>query len=118
MAILLFDGDCGFCAVSAARLASWSAGDLDGAPWHRADLEALGTSSDECRSAVQFFDQGGRVSGAAAIAGALRCCRRPWSVVGTVIRWPGIAGLAERVYRVVAAHRHRLPGSTAACRLD
>ena len=115
-ATLLFDGDCGFCTASASRLARWSRGDLAIEPWQRSDIEALGITPAQCAEAVWFVEGGHRSSGGAAIAGALGHCRQPWRTIGAIIGWCAIAWLTEGVYRIVAANRHRLPGSTAACR--
>jgi len=117
-AVLVFDGDCGFCTWSASRLASWSRGDLVTVPWQRADLAALGLTEDQCAAAVQYVDLRGSRSAGRAVAAALLQCRQPWRTAGVVMSAPVLAPLVERAYRTVAANRHRLPGSTPACRLD
>ena len=75
---------------------------------------ALGLGAEQCASAVQLIGASGRLSGGAAVAEALRMCRQPWRAAGEVIGWPPLDPAVERVYRWVAAHRHRLPGSTCA----
>ena len=115
-ATLVFDGDCGFCTSSAARLTAWSRGGLVIVAWQRADISALGLTPEQCDSAVQFVRGDRRTSGGAAIADALSYCRQPWRATGAVIGLRGLAWLTEGAYRVVAANRHRLPGSTTACR--
>ena len=117
-ATLVFDGDCGFCTSSAARLNAWSRGGLVIVAWQRADISALGLTQERCNSAVQFVRGDRRTSGGAAIADALGYCRQPWRFAGAVIGWRGLSWLTEEAYRVVAANRHRLPGSTSACRSD
>jgi len=117
-AVLVFDGDCGFCTWSAARLSRWSRGGLVTVPWQRADLAALGLTVPECAAAVQYVDHAGRRSAGRAVAAALLQCRQPWRTAGVVMSAPLLAPLVERAYRTVAANRHRLPGSTPACRLD
>lgn len=117
-ATLIFDGDCGFCTSSAARLAAWSRGGLEIVAWQRTDIGALGLTAEQCSSAVQFIGRDRRTSGGAAVADALGYCRQPWRSAGAVIGWRGLSWLTEGAYRIVAANRHRLPGSTASCRPD
>ena len=38
-----------------------------------------------------------------------------WQPLGHLLEAPGISWLAGRAYRWIAAHRHQLPGGTAAC---
>jgi predicted DCC family thiol-disulfide oxidoreductase YuxK len=117
-ATLLFDGDCGFCTAAAGRLSRWSRGDLAVEPWQRTDIAALGITPEQCAQAVWFVEGDHRSSGGAAIADALGHCRQPWRAIGAVIGWRALAWLTEGAYRVVAANRHRLPGSTTACGPD
>jgi predicted DCC family thiol-disulfide oxidoreductase YuxK len=116
--MLLFDGDCGFCSASASRLTRWSRGGLAVEPWQLTDIGALGITPEQCMQAVLFVDGDHRSSGGAAIADALGHCRQPWRAIGAVIGWRALAWLTEGAYRVVAANRHRLPGSTTACGPD
>lgn len=116
-AVLVFDGDCGFCTWSAARIQRWAAGALDVEPWQRADLTALGLTEAQCSAAVQFVDADGVASGGAAVARALLRCREPWRTAGRVLALPWLRPVAERGYVMVAANRHRLPGATPACAL-
>ena len=121
--VLVFDGDCGFCTTAAGflerRVASAPRrGGLSVVPWQRADLPALGLTEAQCSEAVQFVDAGARsYAGAPAIAAALGAGPAAYRLVGAVMGLPGVRGLAAVVYRWVAAHRHRLPGGTPACRM-
>lgn len=114
VAVLVYDGDCGFCTTSAHRLLRWSGGSLAVMPWQSADLEALGLTPDECSSAVQLVSPTARACGGAAVAAALLACRQPYRAAGALLAWQPIRPLVERVYALVAANRHRLPGSTCA----
>ena len=116
-AVLVFDGDCGFCTWSAARIERWASGSLDVVPWQRTDLTRLGLAEAQCSAAVQYVDGDGASSGGAAIARALQRCRQPWRTFGRVLAQPWLAPVVERGYVVVAANRHRLPGATPACAL-
>lgn len=112
---LLHDADCGFCT----RCAAWAA--RHGArtrPLQSVDLPALGVDADRAVREVPYRHADGRVTwGAAAIADALRDCAPPWWLLGRVLATAPVQAVARPLYAQVAAHRHRLPGGTAACAL-
>jgi predicted DCC family thiol-disulfide oxidoreductase YuxK len=67
---------------------------------------------------VQYRDSAGRWHSAGrAVAALLSDSRVPWSVLGRLARVPGLAWLVDRLYEVVSANRHRLPGGTPACQI-
>ncbi len=113
--VVVFDGDCGFCTWSADRLRRSSRGRLATVPWQRADLNLLGLTPAQCAAAVQFVSGGRCWQGGAAITHALLACEFPLHSIGRLLSVPRAAPLVERAYRIVAANRHRLPGSTPAC---
>lgn len=115
--VVVFDGDCGFCTWSADRLRGWSSGRLLTVPWQWADLQLLGLTPEQCAASVQYVTGGHHFRAGAAVAQALLACQQPWRSTGQVMALPRLAPLTERVYRLIAANRHRLPGSTPACRL-
>jgi predicted DCC family thiol-disulfide oxidoreductase YuxK len=87
-------------------------------PYQRANLDELGLSLGECESAVQYVSNGSKFAGHKAIAQGLIDSRTIWSLVGHILLWPVISGIAFMVYALVAKNRHRLPGGTPACSLD
>jgi predicted DCC family thiol-disulfide oxidoreductase YuxK len=114
---LVYDGDCGFCTRS-VRLVERLPVRVRVVPWQDADLSALRTTEDRARHEVLWVPMRGRVrGGAAAVAQLLKHCRAPWPVLGWLMDLPLLRGLAELVYRWVADHRSRLPGTTPACQL-
>ncbi|HET7053985.1 MAG TPA: DCC1-like thiol-disulfide oxidoreductase family protein [Solirubrobacterales bacterium] len=116
--VLVFDGDCAFCTSCVRWLERWVRPDADVVAWQLADLDALGVGEEQAAAAVQWVGPDGAVlSGHEAIAAMLGSAGAPWRLAGRVLVLPGVAWLAARAYRAVAANRHRLPGGTPACRL-
>jgi predicted DCC family thiol-disulfide oxidoreductase YuxK len=110
---IVYDADCGFCT----RAAHWV--DDDPVAWVALDLDAVGATRDQADNFAGWLVDG-RVAalGAPAIAASLRD-RGGWTrPVGWLLDLPVLRRLAAVGYRVVARHRHRLPGGTAACRID
>lgn len=110
---LVYDADCGFCT----RSATW----LDPAPvaWHTLDLAAVGATQEQADANAGWLVDG-RITllGAPAIGAALRAKGGGARVLGWAMAVPGIRGLAGLVYPRIAANRHRMPGGTAACRIQ
>ncbi len=116
--VLLFDGDCGFCTMSVDFMKRWIRPRATILAWQFADLDALQLTEAQCTQAVQWVPRSGsHTSGAAAVADALKSSPAPWPIVGAMIAAPAIRVLADRVYRLVAKNRYRLPGSTPACKV-
>lgn len=117
--MLVYDGDCGFCTVCARWIEARLPGGTPVVPWQSiADLAALGLTEDDVRRAAYWIDaDGAAYGGHLAVARALVAAGGGWRVVGRIVASRPVAPLAAVVYRVVAANRHRLPGSTDACRV-
>jgi predicted DCC family thiol-disulfide oxidoreductase YuxK len=115
---LVFDGDCGFCTRSAAVARRVLPADCAVVPWQGADLAAVGTTAARAQQEVLWVPRTGDVvGGARAVAALLHEAGSGWALVGRLLQLPVVRALADRVYRVVAANRMRLPGGTAACAL-
>ena len=115
-ALMIFDGDCGFCTASVGVIRRWIRPDADIEPWQRVDIAAFGLTEEDCSTAVQFVDAQGTVSaGSRAVMAMLRTAPLPWPVFGAIGDAPRVAWVADRAYRWIATNRHRLPGSTPAC---
>jgi predicted DCC family thiol-disulfide oxidoreductase YuxK len=117
--VLLYDGDCAFCTSSVNVLRRHVRPRADLQPWQRADLEHLGVSAEQCRTSIQWISSPGApaLTRGRAVAAVLKVGRQPWPAVSAVLQLPGVASAVDLGYRLVAANRHRLPGSTPACRL-
>ena len=111
MMVLVYDGDCGFCAWVAALGLRVLPARVSVVPFQQADLPALGLSLPEAETAVQWVAPGGpAVAGHRAIAAWLIASGFPWSVAGRMLLLPGVSFLAGRIYHLIAVNRHRIPG--------
>lgn len=110
---LVYDADCGFCT----RSAHW----LDDAPvaWHTVDLDAVQVTRAEADANAGWLVDGKVTAlGADAIARSLRARGGSAGLAGWAMTVPGIRALAHLVYPRIAANRHRMPGGTAACKVE
>lgn len=116
-AMLLFDGDCGFCSTSARWLTTHVRPGDQVLPFQWLDLGELGIDPARADREVLWVPSWGPVRGGQrAIAAALRSSgRRHWRMVGVLLDLPLVRAAAGVVYRLVARYRHRLPGGTPAC---
>lgn len=118
--VLIFDGDCAFCssAVRFLQRAVDRQSRYTVQPYQLIDLEPFGLTDEQTSQALRFVAADGTAHcGAMAVSQALRRSAPGWRPVGLLLAAPGIRRVAERAYRWIAAHRHQLPGGTAACRL-
>ena len=117
--VFVFDGDCAFCTTCARFVERRVPTSAAVVAWQHADLDALGLTAAQCEEAVQWVGPGGRVraSGPRAIGRLLVDAGSFWRPLGRLLLAPPVARVAEPVYRLIAANRHRLPGGTAACSL-
>lgn len=84
--------------------------------WQLTNLAELGISERQAAEAVQWVQIDGTIrSGHEAIAAVLSTAGGIWKIIGRAIPLPGISWMAAKLYRLVAANRYRLPGSTPAC---
>lgn len=117
-ALLIFDGDCGFCSRCARFVARRLPTRAEVKPWQRVDLAAYGISSEQTRHELVWVGADGRVAGGAqAIARLLLDCGGLWAVPGALLRVPPFRWIGHGLYRLVANNRYRMPGSTESCRL-
>jgi len=112
--LLVFDGECGFCtrALGWFRLLDREAR-VTSLPLQGPGVpERVGATPERCKEVLHFTADGRVTTGAAAINAALSVALRrdlPQTVYART------AGVQERVYTWVAAHRGRLPGMTPWC---
>lgn len=110
---LVYDADCGFCTRSARWL------DPDAVAWHTLDLAAVGATQELADTNAGWLVDGRiQALGADAITAALRAKNGAAGLAGLLMTLPGIRAVAHLVYPRIAANRHRMPGGTAACRIE
>jgi predicted DCC family thiol-disulfide oxidoreductase YuxK len=115
--LFLYDGDCSFCQAAVDRVVRWSHPRARILPWQSVDLDSLGLTAGECDAAVQWIPSGvaARASGADAFRGLVSTGDRLARGVGRAAINPVTRPIADRLYRLVARHRHRM--SRAGCSL-
>jgi uncharacterized protein YbjT (DUF2867 family)/predicted DCC family thiol-disulfide oxidoreductase YuxK len=120
-AVLIFDGDCGFC-TSAARWAE--------SGFHRGEraeawqllgenaLASFGLSARDVQEAAWWVDGAGAPERGHRAAGRALQAGGGWRrVLGWFTLHPPTSWIAAGAYRLVVRFRYRLPGGTPACRL-
>jgi predicted DCC family thiol-disulfide oxidoreductase YuxK len=118
-AVLVFDGDCGFCTSSATWIADkWkSPATATAIAWQRlgdGGLEELGLTLDEVAGAAWWVNDDQRSGGHLAVAHALAAACGGWGLLGRVLLVAPVRPFAAVGYRLVARYRYRLPGGTPA----
>lgn len=120
-AVLIFDGDCGFCTT----VAQWAARGFHhgerSEPWQFLDDDFLarhGLTRAEVGSVAWWVDDRGvRDGGHRAVGRALVARGGWWSLLGLCALTPPTSWAAAAGYRLVVRWRYRLPGGTPACRV-
>ena len=117
-AVLIFDGDCGFCTTSANYIKTNSSSPIEIQPWQWADLSDFGLTEAEASAKVQMVVDGEVFAGHAAFATILRLQKQWWfKLLGAILVIPPFNWGARLGYFYVAKYRHKLPGGTPACAL-
>ncbi|WP_326546558.1 DUF393 domain-containing protein [Mycolicibacterium sp. ND9-15] len=114
---LFFDGNCGMCTRAVYFIVKLNRTKKLGTATLQSDgvAERLGIPESQILDAARWHDASGDVfAGAEAMNAAVA------AALGTrlpllVYRIPGVRALQEAVYRYVAEHRHRFPGTIPYC---
>ena len=121
-AILIFDGDCGFCTTTARWAQRRFRHGERAEPWQLLDgqvLNSFGLTPHDVEQAAWFVDSGGRRErGHRAVGRALEAGGGWRRVAGRLVLTPPTSWRGAGIYSLVVRWRHRLPGGTPACRLD
>ena len=121
-ALLVFDGDCGFCTRSASWIASsWQSG-AHPVSWQQLEasrLAELGLTAESCREAAWWVEPDGTLyKGHRAIGKALAAAPGWKRLAGRLILSRALNPIAAAVYALVARYRYRLPGASETCQVD
>jgi len=118
--VLIYDGDCGFCTACSRWIERRLPDDVAVVPCQSLDdLSAWGLDIDDVTSSAWWVEpdrapRGGHL----AIGASLVACGGAWGLLGRALVVPPLRWIGGPVYRLVARYRYRLPGATAACRID
>jgi predicted DCC family thiol-disulfide oxidoreductase YuxK len=114
---LFFDGNCGMCTRSRNFLLKLNrTGALQTEPLQTpGTAERLGVADAALMDAVRWHGANGDVYAGAEAANAAVSAALGARIPLVVYRLPGIRRLEDAVYRWVADHRYRFPGTTPYC---
>ncbi|MGH3563309.1 MAG: thiol-disulfide oxidoreductase DCC family protein [Mycobacterium sp.] len=115
--ILFFDGACGMCTRSAYLVLRLNrTGDVQIEPLQSPGVaERLGISSSQLLDSTRWLDSSGAVYSGAEATNAAVSAAIGTSLPLRLYRIPGIRFVQDAIYRWVAAHRYRFPGTTPYC---
>jgi predicted DCC family thiol-disulfide oxidoreductase YuxK len=117
--IILFDGSCAFCERAVIFIASRDPGGYfrfgaSQSPEAARLLVPFGLTRDTARSIILLEGGQAYLRSTASLRIAARLTR-PWSLARVFLHVP--VPVRDRVYRVVAAIRHRIAGRSNACEI-
>jgi predicted DCC family thiol-disulfide oxidoreductase YuxK len=115
--ILFFDGACGMCTRSRDLLLRMDrTGNVQTETLQSPGAaERLGIAPTSLFESVRWLDASGAVYSGAEAANAAVSAAIGTRIPLAIYRIPGIRFIEEAVYRWVAAHRYRFPGTTPYC---
>ncbi len=119
--VLIFDGDCGFCTKTANLVKQLDTHQrIRVLPNHTTGLlDEAGLTFEQTLEAAWFVDEKGRqFRGAGAINTCLAAVHGIFEPLVWLYALPGIRQIEDTVYAWVARNRYRMPGSTAACKVE
>lgn len=115
--VLYFDGVCGMCTRAVTALARMDrTGGIEIRPFQQpGTAELLRLSESRMRESSWWLDSSGAVYGGAEGMNAALSAALGSRLPLLVYRLPGVGALQRMVYRYVAGHRYRFPGTTPYC---
>ncbi|MFC6355005.1 thiol-disulfide oxidoreductase DCC family protein [Luethyella okanaganae] len=117
-ALLVFDGDCGFCTTAVGWLQRALPAMPEAMPYQWTPLDEHGLTSADAAARVWLLTPTRRYGGHLAVSALLRHQDAPaLRAVGWLMTVPPWSWIAALGYTLVAKYRYRLPGGTPACRV-
>jgi predicted DCC family thiol-disulfide oxidoreductase YuxK len=114
---LFFDGTCGMCTRSRDFLLRFDrTGNLQTTPLQSPGVaERLAIAPANLLDSVRWLDSSGAVYSGAEAANAAFSAALGTRITLAIYRIPGIRSIEDAIYRWVASHRYRFPGTTPYC---
>jgi len=114
---LFFDGACGMCTRSKDLLLRFDrTGNIRTEPLQSPGVaQRLGIEPENLLDSIRWLDSSGAVCSGAEAANAAVSAAVGTRVPLMVYRIPGIRFIQDAVYRWVAGHRYKFPGTTPYC---
>ena len=121
--VLIYDGDCQFCQLSL----EFGIKNLRIFPqyvaFQRIDPQDFGLTEKQVRSQIWLAQKAPTTSktlGGHLAAGAILKLQPSWwlRVLGWLASTPPTSWVANLLYKLIAANRHRLPGGSRACKIE
>ncbi|MBE1548423.1 putative DCC family thiol-disulfide oxidoreductase YuxK [Mycobacterium sp. OAS707] len=115
--VLYFDGACGMCTRSVYFLIKLDrTGNLHTEPFQAPGVaERLGVDPSHLFDMSWWLDESGEVYGGAEAINAALSVALGTRLPLRIYRVPGIRSIQNAVYRWIADHRYRFPGTTPYC---
>jgi predicted DCC family thiol-disulfide oxidoreductase YuxK len=115
--VLFFDGNCGMCTRSVYFIKRLDrTGDLEIVPFQQAgSAERLGIDPSRFSESSWWLDPSGEVYGSAEGMNAALSAALGTRLPLLFCRIPGVHQVQDAVYRWIANHRYRFPGTTPYC---
>jgi predicted DCC family thiol-disulfide oxidoreductase YuxK len=114
--VLIYDGDCAFCALWVNRLRSWLPAFPEAKTSQSVSLDDYALSADDVAKYAWYITRTHQYAGHLAASALLRA--QPvlgLRLLGVLIATPPISWIAALVYSFVSRFRHTLPGGTPSC---
>jgi predicted DCC family thiol-disulfide oxidoreductase YuxK len=114
---LFFDGACGMCTRSRDLLLRFNrTGNVQTETLQSPRVaERLGITPASLLESIRWLDASGAVYSGAEAANAAFSAAVGTRIPLAIYRIPGVRFIEEAVYRWIAAHRYRFPGTTPYC---
>jgi predicted DCC family thiol-disulfide oxidoreductase YuxK len=118
IALLIFDGDCGFCTSSANYVTRKAKGKIEAHPWQFLNLAEHNLTQEQAEAKVQLIRHGKIYSGHEAFVQFIQIAGpKGLRTISRLALVKPFSFLAAGCYWLVARYRHKLPGGTPACKL-